>query len=162
MIFYDLEFTNINGERVKFETYRNKVCLIVNIASHCRFTPQMKDCQILYERYKNMGLEILAFPSNDFGEQEPLTNDEINEFCLLNFSSTFTIFQKSHVKGKKANPVFQYLSDRSLNGSFSSKPWWNFQKYLVGRDGRPTTYFYTFTKPLSGRLTKSIEKLLLK
>lgn len=160
MNFYELQFRNLQGEEISFNSYKGKVCLVVNIASHCGFTPQLHDLETLYLFYKNKGFEVLAFPSNDFGKQEPLANEDIGHFCEDRFLVTFPVFEKSHVKGKDANPVFSFLSQKKLNGKFSIRPLWNFQKYLVDRNGNVTDFFFSFTSPAANRLRKKIERLL--
>ena len=160
MNFHELQFRNLQGEEVSFLTFKGKVCLVVNIASHCSFTPQLHDLETLYLFYRNKGFEILAFPSNDFAKQEPLSNEDIGNFCKDRFLVTFPVFEKSHVRGANTNPVFRFLCDKKLNGKFSMKPLWNFQKYLVNRNGELVDYFFTITKPSSDRLRNKIEKLL--
>lgn len=160
MNFHELHFRDLNGEEISFQIFKGKVCLVVNIASRCSFTDQLHDLETLYLFYRNKGFEILAFPSNDFGEQEPLSNVEIGHFCEERFLITFPVFEKSHVHGPNANPVFRFLSDKKLNGRFSMRPLWNFQKYLVNRDGELVDYFFTITKPTAGRLRNRIERLL--
>ncbi len=160
MKFFDLHFRSIYGEDVKFSDYTGKVCLVINIASHCGFTPQLHDMETLYLYYKNKGFEILAFPSNDYANQEPLKNNEIEEFCKDKFVATFPIFEKSHVTGTNINPIFRFLTDKKLNGKVSVKPLWNFQKYLIDREGNVSDFFFTFTKPTAMRLRKKLESLL--
>jgi glutathione peroxidase len=115
--------------------------------------------ETLYLYYKKRGFEILAFPSNDFANQEPLENKDIDDFCKNNFVASFPIFEKSHVTGKNINPVFKFLTDKKLNGKVSVKPLWNFHKYLIDREGNVCDFFFTFTKPTATRLRKKIESL---
>ena len=160
MNFHDLKFKNLAGEEIDFSQFKGKVCLVVNIASRCGYAAQMHDLETLYLLYKQKGFEVLAFPSNDFGQQEPLDNKSISNFCAKEFLATFPIFEKSHVKGKEANAVYRYLNNWKFYGGISIRPYWNFQKYLVDRNGKVLDYFLPFTKPSSGRLRKKIESLL--
>ena len=157
---YSFTLKNIVGEETHISNYKGKVLLIVNTASECGFTPQFKELEELYQLYKDKGFEILAFPSNDFGKQEPLNGKEIQNFCTLNYKTTFQVFDKVHVKGNDAAPFYQFLSSKKLNGNLSSTPKWNFHKYLVNRNGEVVDYFYSTTKPTSAKIKKSIEKLL--
>jgi glutathione peroxidase len=147
------------GERPLSE-YAGKVLLIVNTASECGFTPQLKGLQELQDRYGDEGFQVLGFPSNEFGGQEPLEGDAIEEFCAVNYGVSFPVFDKIHVKGSEQHPLFDFLSDRKRNGSVGAKPRWNFHKYLVGRDGRVLDYFLPITNPDAGRLTRAVEKAL--
>ncbi|MEM1320415.1 MAG: glutathione peroxidase [Bacteroidota bacterium] len=151
---------NLKGEPVSLADYEGKVLLIVNTASRCGFTPQLKQMEELYQAYKDRGFEILAFPSNNFGAQEPLEGEAIQEFCDLNFRTTFPLFDKVHVKGPEVSELFAFLADKSRNGKTSSRPRWNFHKYLIDKDGRVADFFYSFTKPTAGRVKKAIEGLL--
>lgn len=160
MRFYDLVFKNVLSNEISFSEFKDKVCLVVNIASECRFTPQLYDLQKVYLQNRDRGFEILAFPSNDFGKQEPLDNKGIDDYCRNSFHISFPVFEKSHVVGKKANPVFKFLSSKKLNGKISSQPWWNFHKYLVDREGNVVNYFFSFTKPTSRRFLRALERHL--
>ncbi len=159
---YDFKVKNIAGEEVSLQQYEGKVCLIVNTASKCGFTPQLNAMEDLYREFQKEGLEILAFPSNDFAGQEPLEGKAIEQFCQLNYEASYPIFDKVHVKGANTHPLFHFLSKRQLNGQFNSPPRWNFHKYLVDRQGRVIDYFYSFTSPTSNRVKKVIRKLLAK
>ncbi len=157
---YSFTIKNIYGEKVCLEKYKGKVLLIVNTASNCRFTPQYNELETLYKQYQQQGFEVLAFPSNDFGDQEPLNGTEIADFCSTNFESTFPIFEKVHVKDYHAIDLYKFLADKKLNKKLSSIPRWNFHKYLIDTNGEVVNYFYPFTKPTSSRVKKAIEKLL--
>ena len=157
---YDFEIEGLDGNAVSLDQYKGKVLLIVNTASKCGFTPQYQGLQSLYEEYKDQGFEVLAFPSNDFGGQEPLKGEEIQEFCPLEFRTTFPVFEKIKVVGDDAHPLYKYLANREENGVLQGKPRWNFHKFLVDRNGKLVDYFYTFTKPTSRKIKKQIEKLL--
>jgi glutathione peroxidase len=151
---------NIEGDFVDLSAYKDKVLLIVNTASECGFTPQYKELEQLYKLYKDRGFEILAFPSNDFGKQEPLEGKNLKNFCDLHFRITFPLFEKVHVTGYKAIPLFQFLSNKNLNGKVNMSPKWNFQKYLINRRGEVVDYFFPFTRPTSSSIRKAIERLL--
>ena len=133
---YDFDATDINGKPVKLADYRGRVLLIVNTASACGFTPQFKGLQALWERYGERGLTVLGFPSNEFGGQDPGSNDEISSFCELNYGVSFPMMAKVEVNGSGAHPLWQYLKKAKpgLLGSEAIK--WNFTKFLIGRDGQ--------------------------
>ncbi|MEM6964624.1 MAG: glutathione peroxidase [Bacteroidota bacterium] len=153
---------DIEGNEVSLEDYKGKVLLIVNTASKCGFTPQLEDMEKLYDEFKDDGFEILAFPSNDFAGQEPLDGEALQQFCVVQYNAKYPIFQKTSVKGREASPLFQFLSDKKLNGKVSSTPKWNFHKYLVDQDGKVVDYFYTITSPTSSKIKRSIKRLLEK
>jgi glutathione peroxidase len=157
---YPFKVTSIEGVDILLEQYKNKVLLIVNTASECGYTPQYKDLEELYKQYRDKGFEVLAFPSNDFGKQEPLNGAAIAEYCSIHFRTTFPVFNKVVVKGSKAIPLYQFLSNKSQNGKVNVEPKWNFQKYLVNRKGEVVDYYFPFTKPTSSRVKKGIERLL--
>ncbi|WP_207428689.1 glutathione peroxidase [Pedobacter sp. SYSU D00535] len=157
---YQFSAERLTGDTVKLEEYRGKVLLIVNTASQCGFTPQLEDLETLRGLYLSNGFEILAFPSNDFGQQEPLTGDAIQEFCQVNYGVSFPVFNKISVKGKDAHPLFRFLANKRLNGSVSAVPRWNFYKYLINQNGQVSDFFYPFTKPSSGRIKRKIDQLL--
>jgi glutathione peroxidase len=157
---HDAVVKEIGGKEKALSQYRGKVLLIVNTASKCGFTPQFKDLEALYQEYKDKDFEILGFPSNQFQNQEPLEGEQLSEFCELNYGVTFKMFDKIDVKGESADPLFQYLSNKDLNGQVNSTPKWNFHKYLVNKEGKVVDYFYTFTNPNSGKVRKAIDKLL--
>ncbi|MEZ5014542.1 MAG: glutathione peroxidase [Chitinophagales bacterium] len=159
--FYDLQTLTLQGKSFSFGDLRGKVCLIVNIASKCGRAPQLEGLQKLYEKYKDKGFAILAFPSDQF-HQEPLEGERIEEYCSINYGVTFPIMEKTKVRGKDAHPVFSYFSSKNKNGVFASKPYWNFYKYLIGRDGKPITYFWSYKKPGSKKIIRAIEKALEK
>jgi len=157
---YQFTVKDLNGGEVSLEKFKGKVLLIVNTASGCGFTPQLKDMEALYAEYKDKGVEVLAFPSNNFGGQEPLEGMEIQNFCELNFKTTFPLFEKMDVKGSKQSDLFQFLSNKSENGKVNSTPKWNFHKYLVNKEGEVVDYYYSITKPNSSKVKKAIDKLL--
>ena len=135
--------------------YRGKVLLIVNTASFCGYTPQYEGLEALYRKYKERGLVVLGFPTNDFGDQEPGTNKEIAEFCRLTYGVEFPMFEKSSVKSISTNPLFAELVSRT-----GQAPKWNFHKYLVDRQGNHVTSFASRVIPESAELVTALEKLL--
>ena len=149
-----------SGKDVSLADYKGKALLIVNTASQCGFTPQLDDMEKLYEEFKEDGFEVLAFPSNDFAGQEPLDGEAIQQFCVMKYNAQYPIFEKTVVKGKDASPLFKFLSDKKLNGKVSSKPKWNFHKYLVDKDGKVVDYYYSITNPTSSKIKRSIKKIL--
>lgn len=151
---------DIDGNPTSLEQYKGKVLLIINTASKCGFTPQLDDMEKLYTDFKDEDFEILAFPSNDFGGQEPLSGNDIKQFCMLEYNAKYPIFEKMSVKGKNASELFQFLSKKSENGTLNSSPKWNFHKYLVDKDGFVVDYYYTITNPNSNKIRKAIKKLL--
>jgi len=155
---YDFTVKDIAGKPVKLERYRGQVLLVVNVASQCGFTPQYKGLEALYQRYHARGLEILGFPCNQFGGQEPGTEKEIAQFCELNFGVTFPLFAKIDVNGEAAAPLYKYLKAEKpgLLGSEAIK--WNFTKFLVDRDGKPLKRYAPNDTPES--LAGDIEKAL--
>ena len=155
---YDFKVDDIRGKPVPLERYRGKVVLIVNTASKCGFTPQYKGLEALYEKLHGKGLEILGFPCNQFGAQEPGSEDEIASFCELNYGVTFPMFAKVDVNGDKAAPLYQFLKKAKpgLLGSEAIK--WNFTKFLVDRKGNVVERFAPNIEPAS--LAGDVEKLL--
>ncbi|MDE3125255.1 MAG: glutathione peroxidase [Bacteroidota bacterium] len=156
--FYDLQAVNNAGTVVHFSEWEAKKVLIVNTASFCGFTAQYAELQKLYDLYPSK-LIILAFPSNDFKEQEPDTNAQIAQFCSLNYGVQFLLMQKSVVvKSEMQHPVFQWLSNADKNGWNNQAPVWNFNKYLVNESGILTHYFSSFISPLSPQMKAAIEQ----
>lgn len=151
---------DLHQQDVSLEKYKGKVLLIVNTASKCGLTPQYKDLEELYNEMKGKDFEILAFPSNDFGAQEPLNGEAIQEFCSINYKTTYPIFDKVHVSGDNACELFKFLSKKSLNGKVNVSPKWNFQKYLVNKEGEVIDYFLPITLPNESKVKKAILKLL--
>lgn len=143
----------LNGIDKKLSDYKNKVLLLVNIASGCGFAPQLKELQELRDELGTDQFEVLAFPSNDFGRQEPLEGAEISTFCEVNHGVKFPVFEKIMVRGEQANPLYKFLNQ-------SSTPRWNFHKYLVNKEGEVVDYFFPFTKPLSSKVKKKIQRLM--
>jgi glutathione peroxidase len=155
---YNFTAQNINGELENLTQYQGKVLLIVNVASKCGFTKQYKDLEELYQTYQKYGLEILAFPCNQFGAQEPGNAEEIKHFCQLNYDVKFPLFSKVDVNGENAHPLYQYLKE-SLPGILGSKAIkWNFTKFLIDRSGKPVKRFAPNDRPLD--FLNEIKKLL--
>lgn len=138
-------------------SYAGKVVLVVNTASQCGYTPQYEGLETLYKTYRDKGLVVLGFPSDQFGEQEPGDAQEIAKFCKANYGVSFPMFAKTEVKGEGANPLYKALI--TVTGK---TPSWNFNKYLIGRDGKAVTHYSSDTKPLSAELTKAVEAELAK
>lgn len=160
--FYAIEAKTISGETVKMEQYKGKVLLIVNTASKCGFTPQYAGLEALYEKYKDQGLLVLGFPSNDFREQEPGTNEEIAHFCKLNYGVTFPMFGKIVVKGDGQHPLYAYLTSKETDPKFSGEITWNFNKFLISRNGEIVNRFDSSIKPDDKELVAAIEAELAK
>ena len=155
---YDLYITLNNGDSVPLSNYKGKKLLLVNTASDCGYTDQYDDLQKLYEENKDK-LVIIGFPANDFKEQEKGTDEEIAQFCKLNYGVTFPLAKKSSVKeGPDQNPVFQWLTDKNKNGWTSKKPSWNFSKYLVNEKGMLVNYFDPTISPTGKEVTGAIKK----
>lgn len=157
---YDFTLKDSKGRDVKLEEFRGRVVMLVNVASKCGYTPQYEGLQKIYERYKDRGFTVLGFPANNFGAQEPGTNEEIQEFCRINYGVTFPIFAKISVKGDDRHPLYKYLTERETNPDFAGQIKWNFNKFLVGRDGRILARFDSADKPEDARVTQAIEAAL--
>ncbi|HPQ98236.1 MAG TPA: glutathione peroxidase [Saprospiraceae bacterium] len=155
--FYDHKIRDIQGNLLSLAHYRGKVLLLVNTASHCGFTPQFAALQDLYNEYHRKGFELLATPSNDFMNQEPLDADALVSFCKSNYETTFPITEKIHVTGPEQHPIYRQIVEKL--GPFS-RPRWNFYKYMIDRNGEVVDYFVTFTKPNSNKIKRTIERLL--
>jgi glutathione peroxidase len=158
--FYDFSAVTTMGEEQSMTSYKGKVLLVVNVASKCGFTPQYEGLQKLYETYGDQGFEILAFPCNQFGGQEPGSAKEIQNFCKSNFGVTFPLFDKIDVNGDNTHPLYVYLKDQApgLMGTTSIK--WNFTKFLIDKEGNVIKRFGSSTKP--DKIAKEIENLLQK
>lgn len=156
---YNFTLNDIDGKPVALSQFRGKVLLLVNTASFCGNTPQYADLESMYERYQAQGLEILAFPANNFGKQEPGSNEEIKSFCYTKYSLTFPLFSKISVKGDDKHPLYRYLTEQS---PFPGEVEWNFQKYLVDRTGKVVARYHHRTKPLSEEITRDLERELAK
>jgi len=150
--FYELEAISIDGKKISFDQYKNKKILIVNVASKCGYTYQYEGLQKLQDIYQDKVI-VLGFPANDFFNQEPGSNEEIEEFCEINYGITFQMFEKTTTKGKKQSPVYQWLTNKDFNGWNAQRPTWNFCKYLVNEKGELVGFFNSKIKPLSEEIT---------
>ena len=150
------------GEKADLSKYEGKVLLIVNVASECGATPQYEPLQALYEKYADKGLVILGFPCNQFGGQEPGTAVEISEFCTTNYGVKFPMFAKIEVNGEKAAPLYKYLTSKDAVPADAGPVKWNFEKFLIGRDGKVEARFRTAVQPDDAKVIAAIERELAK
>jgi len=158
---HDFVKKDIKGNEVNLESYKGKVVMIVNTASKCGFTPQYKDLQALYEKYDGKDFVILGFPANNFNGQEPGSNEEIAQFCEANYGVTFPMFSKVSVKGADQDPLFTYLTAQH-NEDFTGDINWNFEKFLIDKEGKLVRRFRSRTNPMSNEILRSIETILSK
>ena len=154
--FYDIKLNDINGKQIDLKSFEDKYILFVNVASKCGFTSQYTDLEKLHQKYQN-DLVVIGLPCNQFGGQEPGDAEEIKNFCSSNYGVTFIISEKIEVKGEGMHPLYQWLTQKELNGKTSSTVKWNFQKYVVDKNGELLNYFYSMTGPLSNKITSLIE-----
>lgn len=159
---YDYTINDLRGNKIDLDKFKEKVVLVVNIASKCGFTPQLKGLETIYEKYKAEGFEIIGVPCNQFLFQEPLSGKNISDFCSLNYGVTFQITEKTKVRGFNQHPLFRFLSTKELNGVSNRAPWWNFYKYLIDKNGHLVGYYSSKVSPLDELITSSIENLLKK
>lgn len=157
MSIYDFKATTIQGEEKSLVDYKGKPVLIVNTASKCGFTPQFKGLQELYEKYKDQGFEILGFPCNQFNNQDPGDDDEIEDYCQVNYGVTFQMFSKVDVKGENTHPLFAYLTEEA-KGLLTKQVKWNFTKFLVDKEGNVVKRFAPQTKPAD--IEENIKKVI--
>jgi glutathione peroxidase len=153
--FYDFKLKDLDGKEIDFSQYKGKKVLLVNVASKCGYTPQYEALQELYENYGDK-MEILAFPANNFGGQEPGSNEEIKEFCTENYGVTFPVFEKISVKGFDKHPLYRWLSDEKLNGWNNQEPTWNFCKYYVNENGELMKFFPSAVAPLDEEILEIV------
>jgi glutathione peroxidase len=156
----DFHVKDIDGKDVDLAKFKGKVLLIVNTASQCGNTPQYKDLQAIYEKYKDQGFEVLAFPANEFGAQEPGDNQQIKEFCSANYKVGFPLFSKIVVKGEGIHPLYAFLTSKETDPKFAGKIGWNFAKFLVDKKGQVIDRFQPGLNPSSEKVTGEIEKAL--
>lgn len=161
MSIYDFTLNDIDGRPVGLDAFKGNVLLVVNVASRCGFTKQYAGLEALYEKYHSGGLEILGFPANNFMRQEPGTDAEIKAFCTTKYNVTFPMFSKISVRGKDQHPLYRYLTDRDAH-PFGGAITWNFNKFLVGRDGQIKARFGSKTAPEDEELIAAIEDELKK
>ena len=155
---YDIPLKDIDGNATSLKPYKGQVVLIVNVASHCGFTPQYAALEALYQKYKNQGLVICGFPCNQFGGQEPGTDTEIKQFCTAKYDVTFPMFDKLEVNGDNRHPLYVLLAGK--DSPFPGDIRWNFTKFVIGRDGKILNRFDSKVKPDSDEVTTAIETAL--
>ncbi len=154
---YDFEFKDLDGSTIKLSEYKNKVIVIINVASQCGFTNQYEDMQKIWEKYQSKGIVILGVPSNDFGKQEPGSNEEIKNFCEAKFGISFPMTEKVMVKGPEAHPFYVWARE---NYGKSAIPKWNFHKIIIDKEGKINETFTSITNPSSKKFIKALEKLI--
>jgi len=152
---HNISIKDIDGNLIELSSFKGKYILFVNVASNCGFTKQYADLQELYQKYMS-DLVIIGLPCNQFGAQEPAREEEIKQFCTKNFGVSFILTEKIDLKGDNISPLYVWLTDKKSNGVLNSNVKWNFQKYLVDRDGELINYFYSTTNPLSDKITSLI------
>ena len=153
-LVYDFEFNGIDGNKIKLSDFKNKVLVVVNVASRCGYTPQYEGLQMLWSNYKNKNLVVIGVPTNNF-RQEPGNNKEIKDFCETNFGINFPMTEKTNVIGKDAHPFYKWAKK---NHGIGAIPKWNFHKIVIGKNGKVVDTFASFTKPTSGKFLNLIEK----
>ena len=154
---YDFKIESLTGEKINFSKYKNKPILLVNVASKCGFTKQYEDLQKLWEKYKDKGLIVIGLPSNQFGGQEPGSNNEIKKFCEVNFNINFPMTTKINVKGENIDPIYKWAIK---NYGKKAQPKWNFYKILINKEGKIEQTYSSITNPMSKKITNEIEKIL--
>lgn len=157
---YNINVNTASGETQSLEQFKGKVLLVVNTASKCGFTPQLKELQQLHEELDNEKFSVVGFPCNQFGGQEPLAGEEAVNFCQKNYGVEFPIFEKVDVKGQNAHPLYKFLGDKSQNGQFSNTPKWNFHKYIIDKDGKAVDWYLSTTSPTGKKIKNKIQELL--
>jgi len=156
--FYDLKATSLQGKEISMDKYKGKTVIVVNTASKCGLTPQYEGLEKIYKEYKDKGLVILGFPCNQFAGQEPGSEKEISEGCLINYGVSFPMFSKIDVNGDTAHPLYKYLKSELKGGILGSSIKWNFTKFMIDKNGKPYKRFSPTTSP--EKLRNDIEKLL--
>jgi glutathione peroxidase len=159
-MIYNFALKSIDGKEVNLSQYRGKTLLLVNVASQCGYTPQYEGLQKIYAKYKDRGLVVLGFPANNFGAQEPGTDQEIKTFCSTRYNVTFPMFSKISVKGPDQHPLYRYLTDAATNPKFAGEIKWNFNKFLIDKQGNIAARFDSKDTPESETVVGAIEKLL--
>lgn len=157
---YDFTMMDINGKDIKLDAYRGKTVLLVNTASKCGYTPQYEGLERIYEKYKDRDFIILGFPANNFMGQEPGSNEEIKEFCTLKYKVSFPMFAKISVKGADQHPLYNFLTNPKTDAQFAGDISWNFNKFLIDRNGNVVARFDSKARPESDEVTGAIEKYL--
>ena len=156
--FYDFTVKDIDGNSYKLSTLKGKKVLVVNTASKCGNTPQYADLEKLYREFENKNFVIIGFPANNFGSQEPGTNEEIKNFCMSNYGVSFPMMSKISVKGSDIDPLYQWLTSKKMNGVMDSEVTWNFQKYMIDENGKLVDMIPPKEKPYSEKLIAWINK----
>lgn len=156
--FYDLKFKTLDGKDFKFSELKGKKVMIVNTASKCGYTPQYAELEEVFEKYKGQNFVILGFPANNFGGQEPGTNAEIGEFCKKNYGVSFTMMEKSSVKGNDMNPVYKWLTSKEMNGVEDNRVSWNFNKFLIDANGKFVAHYDSRVSPKDQKIIDFITK----
>ena len=156
---YDFKFINIDGSQLHLNIFKNKVIVVINVASQCGFTKQYEDMQKIWDKYQSKGVIMIGVPSNEFGQQEPGTNEQIKNFCESKFGITFPITEKISVKGKNAHPFYMWAKE---NYGKSAIPKWNFHKIIINKSGKIENTFTSFTKPSSKKFISVLEKTISK
>jgi glutathione peroxidase len=156
----DFKMKNIDGADVKLNKYKGNVLLIVNTASKCGYTPQYEGLEAIYEKYNAKGFYVLGFPANNFGGQEPGTASEIKEFCTSKYKVKFPMFAKISVKGEDQDPLYKFLTAKETNPNFAGEITWNFNKFLIDKNGKVVARFTSKDTPESEAVTSAIEKYL--
>lgn len=157
---HEFKMNSIDGKPVDLSALKGKVVLLVNVASKCGYTPQYSGLESLYRKYKDQGFVIVGVPANNFGSQEPGTNEEIKQFCSRKYDVTFPMMSKVSVKGSDIDPLYQFLTDKSANPSTGGEVKWNFTKFLIGKDGKVAARFEPAVAPEAPELTSAVEKAL--
>ncbi|MDF2447771.1 MAG: Glutathione peroxidase [Bacteroidota bacterium] len=155
---YQFKAKTLEGSEFDFSTLRGKKILIVNTASKCGFTPQYKELEELYQKYKDKDFVVIGFPCNQFGEQEPGSNEEIKDFCSRNYGVTFPMMEKTNVKGDSISPIYKWLTSKSENGVENSSVKWNFQKYMIDENGFLVGNVSSLKGPMTSKIITWIEK----
>ena len=159
-MIYNFALKSIDGKEVNLSQYRGKALLLVNVASQCGYTPQYEGLQKIYSKYKDRGLVVLGFPANNFGAQEPGTDQEIKTFCSTRYNVTFPMFSKISVKGPDQHPLYQYLTNATTNPKFGGEIKWNFNKFLIDKQGKIAARFDSKDAPESETVVGALEKVL--
>ena len=156
MSLYNIKIKSLQGNPINFSDFQNKYILFVNVASKCGFTPQYEDLEKLYKEHKEQ-IIVIGVPCNQFGKQEPGNASEIEEFCEINYGVSFLMTEKIDVKGEYQHPLYAWLTSKSLNGNKSSSVKWNFQKYLVDKNGELIDYYFSITNPKSSEIINHLK-----
>lgn len=156
---YSFATKTLQGKEISLSDFRGKVLLVVNTATGCGQSPQLTALEKLYQEYKDRGLMVIGFPSDQFN-QEPLEGNSIQEHCSINYGVTFPMMEKVMVNGKNAHPLFKFFNNKNENGAIQAHPRWNFYKFLIGRNGEVIDYFWTYRQPGNKKIRAAIEKAL--